>query len=274
VDKWVLSNGSTLFRLHEQLNKKKYQRPNHKKKVCSFQTMIAISSYEKELFLQPPSDHFECPICLCIMKDPVSCREGHTFCRYCVSKHLDVQPLTTDKLVPNRLIRSLIEDSEVHCISNEDSCDWTGKLKDAESHYINCPFSPFKISPCPHNGCDDVCIQRDLPLHMKNCLYRLVPCDWCDLSDTIDVIYSHTSVCPKRPVPCPNGCFDSNGKTLSICHDEVANHCRVCIMKEVDCAFAISGCNAKRPRRDTYLHESDFACMRVRHKKKCQLQLL
>jgi hypothetical protein len=231
-------------------------------------------AYAKELFLQPPSDQFECPICFCIMKDPVSCPEGHTFCRHCVSKHLDVQaqtcptcrvPLTKEKLVPSRLIRSLIDDSEVHCPSVELSCDWTGKLRDAELHYIHCPFS---ITSCPHSGCDEICIQKDLPVHMKNCLYRLVPCEWCDLDDTIDLIYSHKSVCPKRPVPCPNGCFDLNGKILRVCHDKVAKHRSICIMEEVNCAFAITGCDVKCSRRDMHLHESDFACMRARHKKR------
>jgi hypothetical protein len=235
---------------------------------------MSINFYEKELFLQSPSDQFECPICYCIMKDPVSCPEGHTFCRHCLSKHLDVQAMTCptcrvllskDKLVPSRLIRSLIEDSEVRCLSEEYSCDWTGKLKDAELHYVHCPFS---IKSCPHSSCDEICIQRDLSVHIKSCLYRLVLCDWCDKSGTIDEMYSHSLVCSKGPVPCPNGCFDLNGKILNVCRDDIAHHRSVCFMEEVSCAFAITGCNVKRFRRDMHFHESDFTCMRVRYKKK------
>jgi hypothetical protein len=52
--------------------------------------MEANKSYNKKLFTQPENDFLECPICFDIMKDPVFCTaQGHTFCRDCVTRHLD-----------------------------------------------------------------------------------------------------------------------------------------------------------------------------------------
>jgi len=88
--------------------------------------MEANESYDEKL--KPQSDHFKCPIYFKIMKDPVQCpAQGHTFCRYCVSNHLDRvetcptcrEPLKKIVLIPNRAIRSVIEDAEVHCFTYE-----------------------------------------------------------------------------------------------------------------------------------------------------------
>lgn len=252
--------------------------------------MIALNfSYDKKLFIQPPSDQFECPICLNIMEDPVQCPEGHTFCRHCISRYLDGDAtlpihhntftcptcrglLTKKTLVPNRLICSLIEDLEVRCFSyqpeeensieltheNEgnvvESCEWSGKLRDVETHYSECQFAN---TTCPHDDCDEILVKKDLPEHLMNCLHRSISCEFCGLIATIDLIHSHSSECPKRPEPCPNGCFAANGDILCICHDQIGPHCTICIMEEVGCTFAVTGCNVRCSRKDMLFHEKD-----------------
>lgn len=196
-----------------------------------------MTSHDRSLFIHPPSSEFECPICLNIMNDPVSCPEGHTFCRHCVSKHLDAYafgvqkcptcriPLSKEKLVPSRLICNLIDDLAVRCfslqIAYEDrnqnqnlgfgECAWSGQLKDAQTHYSQCRFAN---TACPHSGCGEVSVRYKLHEHMKNCDHRLVSCLWCQGGGKYLGHYSHSLLCPKRPVPCPNGCLDSNGKLL------------------------------------------------------------
>jgi hypothetical protein len=197
--------------------------------------MNANDSYDEKLFTKPQSDHLKCPICFNIMKDPVTCPgQGHTFCRYCVTRHLDRietcptcrEPLKKDKLIPSRLIRSMIEDAEVHCFSHEtlqdneiqarkrsmgeavESCGWVGKLNDAERHYNECQFVKVK---CPHIGCDDNYLRNKLPEHIETCLHRLTPCQWCNIRQKIDQLDAHSLICGKRPVPCPNSCLDVNG---------------------------------------------------------------
>jgi hypothetical protein len=181
--------------------------------------MTVNGSYDKKLFTKPLSDYLECPICFNIMKDPVQCPGSCTFCRHCVSEHLNgvetcptcANPMDKEKLLPNRLIGSMIGDSEVHCLSYEspgdgiktdeelaeelaNSCGWTGKLKDAEQHYKDCQF--VKVE-CPNIGCEDMCLRKDLPEHIENCLHRLIPCKWCNLRRKIDAVDAHVLVCPK-----------------------------------------------------------------------------
>jgi hypothetical protein len=129
------------------------------------------------------------------MNDPVSCPKGHTFYRHYVSKHLDAQasgfrtcptcrtPLSEDRLVPRRLIGTLIEELEVRCFSlqiahrdgnrglfpNGLICDWSVMLKDVEKHNNQCQFTN---TTCPHSGCNEIFVRRNLPEHMKTCEYR------------------------------------------------------------------------------------------------------
>jgi hypothetical protein len=87
---------------------------------------MALNFYDKKWFVQALVDLFGCQICFNIMKDPVQCLTGHAFCHYCVSNQLDIQAkrcpicrvaMKKDRLVPSRIIYSLIEDSEVHCLT-------------------------------------------------------------------------------------------------------------------------------------------------------------
>lgn len=159
--------------------------------------MNTDKSYDENLFVKPLSEEFKCPICLNIMNDPVQCpTQGHTFCRRCVSEHLNLaetcptcrEPLTKAQLLPSRLIRSLIEDAEVHCLSYEASqneeiksgkkieaqfagvCFESTKLREAQLHYDQCLFARIE---CPHIGCDNVILRKCLPEHIADCLHRL-----------------------------------------------------------------------------------------------------
>jgi hypothetical protein len=253
--------------------------------------MMAPNFYDKKLFVQALGDQFECPICLNIMKDPVQCPRGHTFCRHCISKHLEVQAkrcptcrevMTKDRLVPSRIIESLIENSEVHCVTyqstHEDAilvkhanqksrkpkmvitvnpnptCEWSGKLIDAVKHHKQCPFARIW---CPHSGCEEGIVRKDLPEHIKCCLYRLVPCKWCSLSATTGLMATHLPACTKRPVLCPNGCLNENGELLSLLFDDVPLHRKTCSLEEVDCKFATTGCDVRCSRNDMCWHERD-----------------
>jgi hypothetical protein len=159
---------------------------------------IMSHSYDRSSFVDAPSGHYDCPICLNIMKNPVQCpSEGHTFCRTCVIQYLEIErvrdedqmcptcraPLTSDKLFPNRSLCNLIGEAIVYCPSlqqseggrrkrardeGQESCEWTGKLNDTESYDSQCLFSE---TTCPHNDCNYVLIRREIPEHI-----RLLPC--------------------------------------------------------------------------------------------------
>lgn len=213
--------------------------------------------------------------------DPVQCpTQGHTFCRHCILKHMDRsktcptcrEPLMEEALVPNRVISSVIEDAEVQCLSNMSTkvnlmndlrnviynrnyCDWSGPLKKFASHHDNeCQFT---IVDCPHVGCDTIWLRSCFPGHMKNCLHRLIACKWCNLRKKVDLLDAHLLTCHKRPVPCPNGCLDINGKVRNFCPSELPPHRALCTMEFIDCKYAMSGCKIKLLKKHMPLHESD-----------------
>lgn len=249
--------------------------------------MNAFESYDRNLFILAPNDLLECPICSNIMKDPVQCTaQGHTFCRFCVMKALDWsetcptcrEPLKKDKLLPNRLACSIIEDAQVHCFSYEftaegkvkdtegsiqsvldndesyESCEWSGKLRDAESHYKQCQFAQTN---CPHDGCSDIIIRKDLPSHNADCIHRPVPCKWCGLEESANLLKAHLLICDSRHIPCPKNCLDVNGEYSTFPWSEITGHRTICAMELVGCAFAEGGCEVKLPRKDMPLHEKD-----------------
>lgn len=239
------------------------------------------ASYDEMLFTGPQSHHLKCPICLDVMKDPVQCpTHGHTFCRHCILRHLNLsatcptcrEPLEKEKLLPNRLICSLIEDAEVYCFSTEtlredeikniersegkavESCNWTGKLNEAKKHYDLCQFAEIN---CPHAGCNDILLRKSLPEHIGSCLHRLLPCKWCELKHMVDTLEAHLLACPKRPVPCPNSCLDANGAVLWLCPTIISQHRTQCTMESISCKFAPVGCKIKLLRKEMPMHEID-----------------
>jgi hypothetical protein len=159
----------------------------------------------------------------------------------------------------------MINDSEVKCFSCEptkegepiESCKWFGKLKEREGHYNRCSFA---LRKCPHTGCDQNFLGKNLPGHIVDCIHRLVPCKWCDVRGKVEKITAHLSVCSMRPAPCPNRCVDTNGD-LSLFHPrEITQHRTICALQLVGCAYyRDSGCEVKLQRKDMPLHEQDSA---------------
>jgi hypothetical protein len=183
------------------------------------------------------------------------------------------------KLLPNRLISSMIGDSEVHCFAYEflgdeikteeeckielgNTCCWTGKLKEAEEHYKECQFVKEE---CPNIGCDEIFTRKCLSEHVENCLHQLLPCKWCNLRRKIDAVDAHVLVCPKGPVPCPNSCLDDSGEVQCFGLTEIPHHRTSCSMEMIDCKYAMAGCKIKLLRKDMPVHENDtgshFNCL-------------
>jgi hypothetical protein len=167
----------------------------------------------------------------------------------------------------------LIEDAEVHCFSCEptdedkvtgkkrklrkvidDKCEWIGKLKDAEAHYTQCQFAQTN---CPHDGCDDIFVRKDLPGHIEDCIHRLSPCKWCSLGKKINLLDAHLLTCLERFVPCPNSCLDVDGAITHLHASEITHHRTLCLMELTECKFAVAGCTTQLLRKDMALHEND-----------------
>lgn len=163
-------------------------------------------------------------------------------------------------LVPNRIVRTLIEESDIHCPStaidddqNVEFCDWIGCIANAETHYKECIFVD---TPCPHEGCKVAIARKDVSKHVVECPCRKVCCLWCGQYQMSIDLDTHNSSCLKRPIACPNGCTDVQGNPIEIPLEEITNHLDVCSLELVPCAFVSIGCSVKLARKDVVAHEN------------------
>jgi hypothetical protein len=113
-----------------------------------------------------------------------------------------------------------------------ESCDWTGKLNEAERHFDECPFA--KVA-CPNIGCNESFPRKHLPAHVKNCFFLLVSCQWCKKRKSVDLLDDHLLRCRECPVFCPNDCLDGNGKVSYFTRCKISDHLILCAMELVEC---------------------------------------
>lgn len=220
--------------------------------------------------VSPPPLHIqtECSVCLQILKEPciISCC-GHKFCRECIE-----QVKTSGKDCPlcnspdfsfmceHSLDRTL-KDLDVFCTHQTEGCEWTGKLRELESHLngsssqaIGCQFVEVD---CLYQ-CGEFLQRRFITAHQTGqCKRRPYSCDYCrDFSSTFqDVTDNHYSTCSKYPIPCPNEC---PAHTLE--RQNMAKHLESeCTLAVVSCPFQYAGCDVSLPRRDMSEHTRDMS---------------
>jgi hypothetical protein len=134
------------------------------------------------------------------------------------------------------------------------SCEWSGKLKDRDTHYKECQFVH---SNCPNDDCDEVFFRKDLSQHIMDYTHGLISCDWCDLEVKVEMIDAHSHFCLNRPAPCPNDGVDANGEPLLLALSAIAHHLTVCPTERVECAFAEAGCKIQLQRKDMPVYEQN-----------------
>jgi hypothetical protein len=116
---------------------------------------------------------------------------------------------------------------------------------------------PRAETTCPHDGCDDVLICRDIPVHIQECPHRSLPCEMCaEIGKFID-IDEHLLMCKLVPVRCPHDCRCEDGTALYFFRKDITHHCTVCPIEEIVCMYASSGCSIRLPRKNMILHEND-----------------
>ncbi len=131
-----------------------------------------------------------------------------------------------------------------------DHCTWTGKLKDASSHFNVCAYAGVV---CSLAGCGAVVARKDKAGHEATCDHRTTACKWdgCDVKKRSADLAQHQLECPQRVVTCPNAGCGSKGR-----FDNLAAHrAGECRYEEVACAFAAQGCTARMLRKDVDSHE-------------------
>ena len=218
------------------------------------------------IFVKAPPDHLqtECPICLCVLKEPylIDCC-GNSFCKTCIEpikvegKPCPLCNIQFTTIMPDKRLQRTLNELQVYCCHKEAGCEWVGELGSLPQHLnlnpqndggrlIGCQLASVECVFC----CEDI-QRKDLKEHEDDkCPERAYDCEYCQEYEStyIDVTTNHWPVCPSRPVPCPNECGIS--PKFEVLHD----HMEECPLQAIDCAFKYAGCNERLPRKDMPNH--------------------
>ncbi|XP_031566528.1 TNF receptor-associated factor family protein DDB_G0277243-like [Actinia tenebrosa] len=233
--------------------------------------------FKAELFLKSIDENLFCSICHEVFEDPVSCKDGHTFCKDCITTWLKTNkkcPLDNGSLEEKQLVRLLtvrgiIDNLDVYChpqsFQNElptseikagDSkvgCEWIGKLQNLLQHRKTCPFLEMQ---CPH-GCNEKIQRRKMEDHDEICEQKLIDCSECGLNLPRKDLEKHkANKCLQALVSCPNECRNNEEEIIKkIKRIDLADHLsNVCPKGLVDCAYKEQGCEVKVERQDVEKH--------------------
>jgi len=234
-------------------------------------------NYPGSLIVQPPDERLFCAICFELMHDPVQCLNGHTFCKSCILQQIVKSKtcpscrtsMDESRIAVNLFLRSVIEETKVKCrtlidpdgldstqmpfkrvktthedldvkIKNEAVCDWTGPLRTAEDHFVQCPF---KVVICPNDGCTAQMMRKNITGHEGGCLYRLIPCTFCSERFKFFELDEHRELCPCRVVECPNRCTVDSSEHAELTQvplDKLDEHKKECLLEIIKCPFFFS----------------------------------
>ena len=128
--------------------------------------------YSTDIFASEPSEGFICAICHDVLKDACALNCGHTFCGGCIDtcRASSNNPSCPNCRVavtssnPNYAIKDVIGELAVKCPDSEE-CEWTGQVKDLESHGKMCMF---KTILCDVQGCDHTCQRKNMGDHTSD----------------------------------------------------------------------------------------------------------
>ncbi|XP_031566541.1 TNF receptor-associated factor 5-like [Actinia tenebrosa] len=215
-----------------------------------------------------------------VLEDPMQCKDGHNFCKDCITRclgHKQICPLGTnalelDSLSRNLFAENMVNNLKVYChlpesdgqsAANTDTeayelkCDWTGELQSLAQHRETCPFQQVQ---CPNVNCNANIQRRELEDHDKICEYKVVECEKCTQALVrLEVRFHNKIYCPEEVVPCPNGCRSlETGQINEIKRINLDNHTRNdCGKTILDCPFKDQGCLVQVERQHVDKHVQD-----------------
>ena len=130
-----------------------------------------------------------------------------------------------------------------------------GTVGTLEEHVAKCKFT---LLPCPKKciDLDGVCyiMKKDLNMHLKRkCPNRDHTCKYCGEEGTyINLTVIHDLKCPKKPIPCPEGC------NVTMPRKRVLEHVTTeCELSVTPCKYKRLGCSTELKRKDMAAHEED-----------------
>ena len=153
---------------------------------------MAVAGLECEFIEKPPKAfQFECPICLLVLREPyqATCC-GKSFCKECIHRIKDANeacPTCKDRnfnLFHNKGLQQSLYDYTVYCTHKSKGCEWTGELRELDSHLNSDPPADKLVEGCSFTliKCPLGCAYCVKGLLRKNCKIHI--------SDNIDKLLS------------------------------------------------------------------------------------
>ncbi|GBG78422.1 hypothetical protein CBR_g26451 [Chara braunii] len=164
--------------------------------------------------VQIPMQYF-CMVCLDVVKNPVTLTCGHEMCNDCFAKRVprgsptvcpvvDCGRPSNDAPVPNVSNQATVGSIRIRCTNGisydvqsmrykrlkqniegvhpppaDNYCREQLTFDTLESHLQKCPYS-LKLCRYQPQGCDEVCLARELAQHEGMCTFRMAACPECN----------------------------------------------------------------------------------------------
>lgn len=199
-------------------------------------------------------DELLCPICKCIMKNPMGlpCKDGsHSFCKECVTPWIDKNnycPVCA-KQPPSKLFIDIISKNIINllkrkCDHYEDGCKWIGTVENHQKHLDYCKYH---VVPCKM-GCTHKCKRIDMKDHIKDCEYRWIHCHKCMKKIRYNELNDHLDdVCNNVIISCPH-CSISDKRIKILKHQSKCNEMMI------KCKYYDIGCEHECKLKELFVH--------------------
>ena len=140
--------------------------------------------FDEDRFLEAVGEEFKCLICSEVLLDPVECSGCQTnFCSECIhawqARSSECPNRCKLVLQPcHRAFKNLLMRLKLRCSAKD--CQETLTLENVLRHESSeCLYRPVT---CPHAGCSEQLLARDLSPHLDVCPLTPVKCEHCTLS--------------------------------------------------------------------------------------------
>ena len=183
-------------------------------------------------FIEPPPRDYFCPVSFDLLLQPQQTK--------CCGNHLSLAVTTR-----------LQKEGKPCPMCNSE--EWSADLDKYHSRRVHqvrvrCWYK--------NNGCGWEGDMNEFKKHANSCDKRPWECEYCELKCTYgEGEGKHWPMCPKFPLPCPNGC-----KVGSVERCGMEQHRSVCPLEPVACEMKEFGCSVVVPRKElaTHMRESEL----------------
>jgi hypothetical protein len=154
--------------------------------------MTSTAKVQYELtFVDDINPNILCCICQYPFTEPMTTPCGHTFCKECLERALQVMkvcpidriPITMDQIrSADPIVRDIVNELRVKCPNHTQGCQVILSRQDVQHHLrTSCSIT---TEPCPNQGCQERGEASEMQRHQLNCVYRLVTCKDCQSTMT------------------------------------------------------------------------------------------